>query len=229
MYRARHIVDRRSNYLQAHYAHWADYMRLIAMGVVLMSTMRAANAHGKVHFPHLAIGCAMMRSHGCQVSLYDDGSFLLSIGVFAEYITSRCKQYAECDEGSFRFVGDRGDVPMKEEDIVSEMDRVYLSISCYAERREDDELTPCVNIDGGRRGAKRRRPWTNAEFLDPSNAAVCIEEMKVAGELTTLTLDIWHLGTRNDASTKWGDASALNDRSQSQKIPDAVSRCDVIP
>ena len=78
------------------------------------------------------------------------------------------------------------------------MDSVYLAIRSYAERREDDELASCVNIGGDRRGTKRRRPWMYAEFLGPSNADPCIDELKVVGELTTMTIDMCQLGKRNE-------------------------------
>ena len=107
------------------------------------------------------------------------------------------------------------------------MGRVYLSISVYAERRENDELRPCVNIDGARRGEQRRRPWAGAGFLEPSNDDVSNDELKAVA-LTTMTLDMWMSGELNDSSTKRGGDSAMNSRSLIQKTPDEVARWSAI-
>ena len=85
----------------------------------------------------------------------------------------------------------RGCAPRGEEEIFPEMDSVYLPIISYAGRREGDELASCVNVGGDRRGTNRGRPWAYAEFLGPSNTAPCIGELKFAGELTTLTIDMF--------------------------------------
>ena len=125
-HRTKYVVSRRVDYLRRTYSHWSDDMRRIAMGVVLMSTTREANVQDQVHFLQLAVGGKLLRTHGGQTFLYENGAFRLFVGVVPEYMISRCKVYAECVEGGMWCIWDRGDTSRAEGDIFAAMDREFI-------------------------------------------------------------------------------------------------------
>ena len=75
------VVDRRSKFVAEKYEQWTEGLVRIALGVVLMSTAKEINVQGQVHFLHLAQGDNMMRSHGGNTYLYENGAFRLFKGI----------------------------------------------------------------------------------------------------------------------------------------------------
>ena len=228
-HRTKYIVDRRGDYLRRTYGHWSDDMRRIAMGVVLMSTTREANVQDQVHFLQLALGGTLLRTHGGQTFLYEDGAFRLFVGVVPEYMISRCKVYAECVEGGMWCIWNRGDTSRAEEDIFAAMDRVYLSISRSDEQQISDDVASEVNPGGLRRGIKRRRPWLEAEALGAHIGGIYVDDAKIVRELTMLTLDMWKSKESKAQSTDWVATEALNCQSTIQKIMGKAAKGDIIP
>ena len=78
----------------------------------------------------------MIRTHGGQTFLYENGAFQLFAGVAPEYMISRRKVYAECVDGGMWCIWNRGDSPRADDDIFDAMDRVYLSISRIDDNKE---------------------------------------------------------------------------------------------
>ena len=60
-HRTKSAVSRRMKYVRDAYSQWADNLASIAIGVVLMSTTREANAQEQVRFLYLAIGGSFAR------------------------------------------------------------------------------------------------------------------------------------------------------------------------
>ena len=77
----------------------------------------------------------MMRSHGRQSFLYDDGAFGLVGGVVPGYVISRCQEYAGRVECGMWRTGKHGEISRASEGIPPALGRSYLSISrCVAPR-----------------------------------------------------------------------------------------------
>ena len=170
-HRTKSAVSRRMKYVRDAHIDWADNLASIALGVVLVSTTREANAQEQVRFLYLALGGSFLRSHRGQTFIYEDGAVHLFNGVVAEYMIARCKEYAECVEGGMWCIGKRGDTSRSEADIFAATDRAYKCISAEEDSNAiaGDVSGLNVNIDGERRGVERQRKWLNAE---PGDAPV---------------------------------------------------------
>ena len=70
----RSIVASTLRYADGNFPDWADTIRRVSIGVVLMVQTRAVNIQGRIHFLHLAQGDKYTRSPAWQTHLYDNGA-----------------------------------------------------------------------------------------------------------------------------------------------------------
>ena len=85
------VVPRRMRLVGDNYPLWPDFVRRVALGVLMISTTRDINMQEIVHFTHLPQGGAHRRSHGGKTFLYDNGAFRLFNGVMPASVLQRCR------------------------------------------------------------------------------------------------------------------------------------------
>ena len=93
------VVARRMLLVASKYPKWPEFIRRVALGVLLMSTTRDINMQEMVHFLYLSQGDTHIRSHEGQAFLYDNGAFRLFNGVMPESVLQRSREYAEIADG----------------------------------------------------------------------------------------------------------------------------------
>ena len=161
----RSIVASRLKYDEENYTDWADTLRRVSIGVVLMAQTRAVNIQDQIHFLHLAQGDKYMRAHAGQTYLYDNGASQLYKGVIPESVISRCRRYAECVEGFLWAMANRCK-SRSEKDIPESADRAYRAISALEGSGGARALHPDdrdVGQPTSRRGLKRGRVWIESD------------------------------------------------------------------
>ena len=122
------LVDRRKKYVAEKYEHWAEGLVRIALGVVLMSTAKEINVQGQVHFLHLAQGDNIMRSHGGNTYLYENGAFRLFKGIIPESTIQRCEEFSAFVEGCLWCI-ETSCKTRSELGIYASLDELFLDIT----------------------------------------------------------------------------------------------------
>ena len=226
------VVDRRMQYVSAHYSAWPEGIVRVALGVILMSTANSIKMQDMVHFLHLAQGSNYLRSHGGQTYLFDNGAFRLFNGVIAESVLQRCSEYASYVEGCLWCI-DKKCAVRDEVEIYDSLDRLFRAVT-FTTRAEANVSTVTASGDGAPRGVKRPRPppeWLTVDDADIPRTSESLAEKEIYQALRDYALDKWEglKGYKGDMLKSWGAQEAVNCQEMAKKLAMHLESAAIIP
>ena len=223
------VVALRMLLVESKCPQWPEFIRRVALGVLLMSTTRDINMQEMVHFPNLSQGDTHLRSREWQTFLYDNGAFRLFNGVMPESVLQRSREYAEIVEGCLWYLG-RRPVSREEAKIIAELDTVFRAITIESADDSSAELGGSgVGVEEAPRGIKRKRTWLAPPSGDIANLPDELGESKIICALREHALEMWCSGKPSADRLKfWGAQEALNCQAMLKKLMAKVETTEIM-